>query len=85
MVVMVLLSIAGRAMPQPQYLKSYDPDAFDGRGDVEGTANLDDAMKFPDAGVALKLWKKTSTVRPTRPDGKPNRPLSAFTVSIENV
>lgn len=66
------------------WLMSYDPDADDGVGRVIGTTRREEAMRFPNMGAAMALWKKTSSVRPLRPDGKPNRPLTAFTVSIED-
>lgn len=66
-----------------RYVIACDVDAFDGRGDaVFGT--LAAARVFADAGAALAYWKRQSTVRPLRPDGKPNRPLSAFTVEIQD-
>lgn len=65
-----------------QFLKAYDPEAHDGRGRIDTTDRLEDAMAFPDAGAALELWKTQSRVRPLRPDGKPNRPLTAYTVEV---
>lgn len=69
--------------PIGQYLKSYDPNAHDGRGTAEWTADIDAAMVFSDPTSLLKYWKQVSRVRPVRPDGKPNRPLTAFTILIE--
>lgn len=65
------------------YLKSYDPEAFDGRGDAEFTTTRSEAMRFSDAGEALELWRAVPKSRPVRPDGKPNRPLTAFSVMTE--
>lgn len=77
--------IALNDRPVDQYLKAYDPEAHDGRGTVDGCLNLDDAMKFPTAEAAMRLWRTVSTTRPKRADGQPNRPLSAFTVEIKRV
>lgn len=66
-----------------QYLRGYDPDAFDGRGLADWTPDRADAMEFPDVLAAITLYRTVSKVRPTRHDGKPNRPLTAFTVTIE--
>jgi len=33
----------------------------------------------------MSYWRRRSTVCPTRPDGKPNRPGTAFTVEIITV
>ena len=66
-----------------RYLKSYDPDARGGRGTVETTEDRDQAMQFADAGAAMECWRRPSKVLPLRPDGKPNRPLTAYNVEIE--
>lgn len=58
---------------------------FDYEGDgikLLVTRLADEAMKFLDAQVALELWRTQSKVRPLRPDGQPNRPLTAFTIEI---
>lgn len=65
------------------YVKTFDPNARDGRGDITTTFDKSSAMRFPDAGAALAFWKQQSAVRPLRDDGKPNRPLTAFTMSVE--
>jgi hypothetical protein len=69
--------------PETLYLKSYDVDANDGRGDAELTPNIHEALEFDDAVAAMQAWREQSTVQPLRLDGKPNRPLTAFTVQIE--
>jgi len=65
------------------WLKSYDPEAYDGRGDVQATTNRDEAMRFDSLQEAHELWKRQPKARPLRDDGKPNRPLSAFTIRVE--
>ena len=62
-----------------------DPDAEDGRGVVTWTDDLATARKFASPFLAIEFWKQQSTVRPTREDGKPNRPLTAFTVVLEQL
>jgi hypothetical protein len=69
--------------PIGQYLLSYDPEAFKGRGWAEWTADLTKARQFEDYAAALAYWRQVSRTRPTRPDGAPNRPLTAFTVTVE--
>jgi len=39
-------------------------------------------MTFGDARAAFECWQQVLRSRPVRPDGKPNRPLTAFTVAI---
>lgn len=64
-----------------QALEWYDPNAHEGRGDAAFTNTPERAKLFRDAGEAMEEWKRTSTVRPVRDDGRPNRPLTAFSVS----
>lgn len=69
------------------YLESYDPDYRPDPTDpttglAVWTPDLAEAMRFADAGAALLTWRTQSTVRPLRPDGKPNRPLSAYTIEV---
>lgn len=65
-----------------EWVKSYDPDAFDGRGDVETTFDVSEALRFPSGGDAFAFWRTQSSVRPLRADGLPNRPLTAFSIEI---
>jgi hypothetical protein len=88
----VLIICAGNAMgpmninPRaPEYLKSYDPDGRRGFGDIAWTFSKDKAKRFPDMSAAWAEWKRTSTVRPTRDDGRPNRPLTAYHVTFATV
>ena len=46
------------------------------------TDNPDDAMKFESFVAAVECWRTQSVTRPFRPDGKPNRPLTAHTVTV---
>lgn len=65
-----------------EYLKSYDPEAFDGRGDVVFTANIAEAMRFDSYMAAMAFARRVPACRPLRGDGKPNMPLTAFTLEI---
>ncbi len=44
------------------------------RGRAWWTPNIDWAQKFDSVGELAAEWRRASTVVPTRPDGKPNRP-----------
>ena len=66
-----------------QFILAYDPDAHAGRGEVSGTSDSAKARQFKSPGDAVAYWRRTSTVAPIRIDGKPNRPATALTVSIE--
>jgi hypothetical protein len=67
-----------------QYLKKADFEAFGGQGHMTFTNDVNKALKFATAGDALIFWQTTSKTRPKRPDGQPNRPLTALTVEIED-
>ena len=69
-----------------QFVKEYDPtyvhpDGYDG-GILEVTKDPRQALCFDSFQAALDKWKQPYG---TRCDGKPNRPLTAFTVSVEAV
>lgn len=64
------------------YVKHYDPKAHRGQGEVVGTENLADALKFNTIWEATGFWKQEYGIRR---DGKPNRPLTASSVEIVKV
>jgi hypothetical protein len=68
-----------------EYVKSYDPDAHNGRGDATFTKNIAEAMTFADMRSAAAFAMRVPAERPIRADGKPNRPLLAFTLDFKNV
>jgi hypothetical protein len=68
-----------------QYLEWSDPDAEDGFGDERWTDDLAKAKKFGSFAEALECWKAESTIRPLRDDGKPNRPMTAYSVMPEKI
>lgn len=71
--------------PRGSYLAAYDPDAYDGGGYAEWTKVMAQALRFASAGEAMACWRQQSMVRPLRDDGEPNRPLTAYSVTIEPV
>lgn len=75
-------ALIGRAPPKPTFIKGCDFEADGGRGLPVFTQKREDAKKFDDAAQALDYWKTQSQTVPLRPDGKPNRPLTAFNVTI---
>jgi hypothetical protein len=66
------------------FLKAADFEAFGGRGYMTFTDDIAKAMKFETAGDAMVMWRTQSKTRPIRPDGEPNRPLTALTIEIED-
>ena len=67
---------------EDQYLVAFDFDAMQGRGYGIFTDELELAMRFKTLRDAMEFWRTQSTVNPLRPDGKPNRPLTASTISV---
>lgn len=67
------------------YLEWSDPNARGGMGDDRWTDSVDRARKFETLDAAVSCWTAVSFVRPVRPDGKPNKPLTAYSVTIEVV
>lgn len=65
-------------------LKAYDPNFSNGLGRAWSTDDPDEAMTFADAGEAHTLWTTVSTTHPMRVDGNPNRPLTAWTIGVED-
>lgn len=62
------------------FLAEYDPAL--GLASLKVTTDPARARRFDTAGEALKLWRARHPGIPTRPDGEPNRPLTAFHVEI---
>jgi hypothetical protein len=74
-------------MSSGQFLESYDPEYTEDPADPRTglavwTNEVGRAQVFPSAKEALECWRTQSVTKPLRPDGQPNRPLSAYTVSI---
>jgi hypothetical protein len=81
--------------PEAKYLERFDPDwvppgpqrqppAMTGR--AWWTDDPAKAQRFAGPVEALTEWKRQSTVLPIRPwDGRPNRPLTAYTIGLETV
>jgi len=65
------------------YLQSFDHEARDGFGVGVFTEDIGKAMRFVDVAEAMAFWQRSPTNHPIRSsDGKPNRPLTAWTVEI---
>jgi hypothetical protein len=64
-----------------EYLRTYS-DSVDGIRRMTTTSDIRQAQSFPSFDAALAFWQQQSQCVPLRPDNKPNRPLTAFTVDI---
>lgn len=83
---MYLIQSLGLATGEPMYmgefLSFWDPDGNNGRGLFVWTPDPNRAQRFTSQSEALKEYRLTSPSRPIRPDGAPNRPMTAFTVAV---
>lgn len=81
-----LLTVEGVTVEQVQAIvPSYVPECWVASYDpAVGLSSLT-CTTDPDAawtGDALALWRSVCSSDPVRPDGRPNRPLTAFTVEV---
>lgn len=81
-----------RVVENGMYVKSYDPDFVPPpplpnypSGLLRLTSDPAQAMQFISQSAALECWLAESRTVPTRPDGFPNKPLSAITMLLEPV
>ena len=61
------------------FVKSYDPEV--GLASLVCTVEIRDALLLP-AAEMIELYRSVPSNHPTRDDGRPNRPLTAFTVEV---
>lgn len=72
-----------------QWVVSMNPEASETdpptypTGYLTTTSDPKQAMLFPSFLHAAAYWKQQSVTVPLRPDGKQNRPLTAYSVTIE--
>ena len=69
------------------WLKAFDPEFANQpgtfpTGHAEFSPNKDEALVFESRSKAFDFWWTQSRTVPRRPDGKANRPLTAFTVEF---
>ena len=60
-----------------QYLKAFDHEAFDGRGNLETTTDIREARRFETMADAFDFYRRVPECKPLRSDARPNRPLTA--------
>jgi len=68
-----------------EYICDCDVDALGGFGLITFTHDRNNAKRFKDQAAAFEFWRRQSRVKPLRPDGKPNRPLTAYNVTFEEL
>lgn len=65
----------------PHYVKAFDVEARDGVGEFTATRDIAAAYQWDSMVALMEGWKTQCKSRPLRPDGKPNRPLTALSIS----
>lgn len=65
-----------------QYLQAFDFEYNNGTGFGSFTPEVEKAMRFDTAAEAMIFWRTQSRTRPVRPDGRPNRPLTALSIEV---
>lgn len=88
--VMMLVGLVN-GQPHPfdkQYVVEYDPGPENmpqGECLLRVTKNIDLAKRFPSRTSAHEEWRRIDPRKPIRADGRPNRPLTAWSVFIQPV
>lgn len=77
----VIFCLVMRTQEPLGYLKAFDPERHQGRGEARFTGDKNKALRFSSEN-AFECWRLASKRRPFRPDGKPNRPLTAFSATF---
>jgi hypothetical protein len=88
----ILENIDPSVADEGRYLADFDPnwlptgvtiEQSGGRcGLATWTDDITKAMVFDTQEAAILLWRRQSNIAPLRADGKPNRPLTAYSVAI---
>lgn len=79
--------VALHGQPVGKWLSFFDVESGDHArtGLVDYTDDPREALRYPSMIEGMRAWQTRSTRVPTRPDGKPNRPLTAFTAEIKRL
>jgi hypothetical protein len=65
-----------------KFVERYEPQWNSGMGYAWFTSDVSEALTFDTLEAAYAFWRTVPANRPTRPDGKPNRPLTAFHIEV---
>lgn len=72
-------------VPDPAYVAEVDLEFAHGRGRARLTENRSEAIRYPSKAAVFEAWRASPESRPVRDDGKPNRPLTAYSITPEPV
>lgn len=76
------VSLNKHTLEYGDYLAAFDPDGMDGAGVATWSRDAARAMTFDSVEAASSTYRMVSVVKPFRDDGRPNRPLTAYTVEL---
>lgn len=79
-----LAGTVGGAWPAGAYLAEYNPEGNNGCGESAWTSDPSRAKVFSPED-AIEVYRAVPANRPTRLDGKPNRPLTVFAVEFVSI
>jgi len=65
-----------------KFLEMYDPEFQGGHGMVSWSHSIIRAKQYPTKVEAWADWSAIPASRPIRDDGKPNRPLTSFSIEV---
>lgn len=69
-----------------RYVRRWHPSATrPGLPMVDATDDATKARSFATAAEAYAYWTEVNRKHPVRPDGQPNRPMTAYTCEVLNV
>lgn len=88
MIIMKLFGLAnGQSTPfDGDYLADFDFEAANGRGEITMAGfDITKAKKFANMAEAFTFYNTQPKCCPIRPDGKPNKPLTATNWSFETI
>jgi hypothetical protein len=69
----------------PVYLEDFDLEFRGGLGKATLTADPSKALPFETLESLFETWSTISRTKPRREDGRPNRPLTAYSFEPEQV
>ena len=80
-----VVNVANTDVSIEAWVMEMDVDANEGRGGTTFTRMPHHAKQWPSMQAAFLAYRQQSKVKPLRDDGKPNRPMLAFTIEIRRI
>ena len=84
LVIYIVEDAAGgtRHLHAGKYLVAFDPDGGEGEGAGVSDPDPRRAKQFRSETALLQYYSRQSRTRPLRDDGRPNRPLTSYTIEL---